>query len=74
MCHDSLVSRLPPDASAGPEHPRSLLQHSAKKAIAYNQIPVGAPIRRLYESDYLTGFIAAVLGKPVLCRKKHRTW
>jgi hypothetical protein len=56
----------PPDDSAGPDHPRSLLQHSAKKAIAYDQIPVGAPIRRLYESDDLTGFIAAVLGKPVL--------
>jgi hypothetical protein len=58
----------PPDASAGPEHPRTLLQHSAKKAIAYDQIPAGAPIRRLYESDDLTGFIAAVLGKPVLYR------
>ena len=58
----------PPDDSAGPDHPRALLQHSAKKAIAYDQIPAGAPIRRLYESDDLTGFIAAVLGKPVLYR------
>ena len=51
-----------------PGSPHALLQHSAKKAIAYDQIPVGAPIRRLYESDDLTGFIAAVLGKPVLYR------
>ena len=44
------------------------MQHSAKKAIAYDLIPSGAPIRRLYESDDLTAFIAAVLGKPVLYR------
>ena len=58
----------PPDDSAGPDHPRALLQHSAKKAIAYDQIPARAPIRRLYESDDLTRFIAAVLDKPVLYR------
>jgi hypothetical protein len=58
----------PADESAGPDHPRALLQHSAKKAIACDQIPAGAPIRRLYESDDLTAFIAAVLGKPVLYR------
>jgi hypothetical protein len=45
-----------------------LLQHSAKKAIAYDQIPADAAIRRLYESDDLTAFIAAVLGKRVLYR------
>jgi hypothetical protein len=28
----------PPDESEGPDHPRALLQHSAKKAIAYDQI------------------------------------
>ena len=58
----------PADDSAGPDHPRALAQHSAKKAIAYDQIPAGAPIRRRYESDDLTGFIAAVLGKNVLYR------
>jgi hypothetical protein len=58
----------PPDESAGADHPRALLQHSAKKAIAYDLIPPGAPIRRLYESDDLTGFIAAVLGKHALYR------
>ena len=58
----------PPDDSAGADHPRALLQHSAKKAIAYDLIPAGAPIRRLYESDDLTAFIAAVLGKPLLYR------
>ena len=58
----------PADDSAGPDHPRALPQHSAKKAIAYDQIPAGAPVRRLYESDDLTAFIAAVLAKPVLYR------
>ena len=58
----------PPDESAGADHPRALLQHSAKKAIAYDLIPDGALIRRLYESADLTGFIAAVLGKQVLYR------
>jgi len=57
-----------PDGAAGPGHPRALLQHSAKKAIAFDQIPASAPIRRLYSSDDLTRFIAAVLGKPVLYR------
>jgi hypothetical protein len=58
----------PPDESAGADHPRALLQHSAKKAIAYDLIPDAAPIRRLYESGDLTAFIAAVLGKQVLYR------
>ena len=58
----------PPDDSAGPDHPRALLQRSAKQAIAYDLIPADAPIRRLYESDDLTVFIAAVLGKPALYR------
>lgn len=58
----------PADASAGPDHPRAFMLRSAKKAIAYDQLPADAPIRRLYESDDLTGFIAAVLGKPVLYR------
>ena len=34
----------PPDRAAGPDHPRAPLQHSAKKAIAYDLIPSGAPI------------------------------
>src|SRR5712672_3058194 len=58
----------PPDDAAGGDHPRALLQHSAKKAVAYDLIPDAAPIRRLYESGDLTAFIAAVLGKQVLYR------
>ena len=58
----------PPDAAEDPRHPRAWLLRSAKKAIAYDQIPAAAPIRRLYSSDDLTAFVAAVLGKPVLYR------
>jgi hypothetical protein len=41
---------------------------SSKHGIAYDLIPADAPVRRLYESDDLTAFIAAVLDKPVLHR------
>jgi hypothetical protein len=58
----------PPDQSAGADHPRALEQRSAKRAIAYDLIPPTSPIRRLYESDDLTNFIAAVLERPVLYR------
>jgi hypothetical protein len=58
----------PPDHSAGADHPRALQQRSAKKALAYDQIPGTSPIRRLYESDDLTDFIAAILDRPVLYR------
>jgi len=64
----------PADDSAGPDHPRALLQHLAKKAIAYDQIPADAAIRRLYESDDLTAFIAAVLGKRVLYTAAPTRW
>ena len=64
----------PADDSAGPDHPRALLQHSAKQAIAYDQIPADAAIRRLYESDDLTVFIAAVLGKRVLYTAAPTRW
>jgi hypothetical protein len=58
----------PPDNSVPADHPRAMLQRSAKRAIAYDHIPVDAPIRRLYESDDLTRFIAAVLEKDTLYR------
>lgn len=58
----------PPDAMVAPDHPRAHMQRSAKHGIAYDYIPDDAPLRRLYESDLLTCFIAAVLDKPVLYR------
>jgi len=55
----------PPDASADPSHPRAFLQRSAKKAIAYDQIPAAAPIRRLYTS-HKTRYTAGVTGSGTL--------
>lgn len=57
-----------PDESVPEEHPRRHQVRSAKHGIAYDHIPADAPVRRLYESDDLTTFIAAVLGKEKLYR------
>ncbi|EWM10471.1 hypothetical protein [Kutzneria sp. 744] len=58
----------PVDESVPADHPRAHQVRSAKNGIAYDHIPADAPLRRLYESDDLTAFIAAVLDKPVLHR------
>ena len=57
-----------PARDVPPEDPRARTVRSAKHGIAYDYIPADAPLRRLYESDDLTRFIGAVLGKPVLYR------
>lgn len=51
-----------------PSDPTDVQVRSSKHGIAYDLIPADAPVRRLYESDDLTAFIAAVLDKPVLHR------
>lgn len=58
----------PPATDVAPEHPRARVVRSSKNGIAYDHIPTEAALRRLYESDDLTRFIGAVLGKPVLYR------
>lgn len=58
----------PVDETVAAEHPRARQVRSVKHGIAYDYIPEDAPLRRLYESDDLTRFIAAVLQKPVLYR------
>lgn len=57
-----------PDSSVEAKHPKAHQVRSVKHGIAYDQIPTDASMRRLYESDDLTNFIAAVLDKPVLHR------
>lgn len=57
-----------PDETVPADHPRSHQVRSVKHGIALDYIPADAPMRRLYESDDLTAFIAAVLEKPVLYR------
>jgi hypothetical protein len=58
----------PVDPAVPPEHPTAHLVRSVKHGIAYDYIPQDAPLRRLYASDDLMHFIAAVLQKPVLFR------
>jgi hypothetical protein len=58
----------PADQNAGAGDPRRYTVRSAKHGIAYDYIPAGAPLRRLYESDDMTAFIAAALGKDRLYR------
>lgn len=65
---DHTVYFTTPDPSHGANHPLARTVRSAKHGIAYDLIPGDAPVRRLYESDDLTHFIAAVLDKPVLYR------
>lgn len=57
-----------PDETVDPKDPRAWQVRSAKHGIAYDYIPADAPLRRLYESDDMTGFIAAVVGVPQLYR------
>ena len=57
-----------PDETLDPGHPLRRQVRSAKHGYAYDRIPAEAPVRRLYESDELTDFIAAVLGKDALYR------
>jgi alkylated DNA repair dioxygenase AlkB len=56
------------DDAVDADHPRAYTVRSSKNGIAFDFIPADAPVRRLYESDDLTRFIAVVLGKPVLYR------
>lgn len=56
------------DTTVPAEHPLAHKVRSVKHGIAYDLIPEDAPINRLYTSDDLTRFIAAVLEKPVLYR------
>jgi len=59
---------LPPDPSVAGGDARAKLVRSAKRGIAYDRLPADAPMRRLYESDDMTRFVAAALDKPVLHR------
>lgn len=58
----------PVNETVQPGDPRRRTVRSAKHGIAYDYIPAGAPLRRLYESDDMTAFIAAALGKDRLYR------
>jgi hypothetical protein len=48
--------------------PRRIRVRSAKGGLAYDQIPSGSPLRVAYQSDELTAFIGAALGRETLYR------
>ncbi len=58
----------PADAAFPAPHPRSRLIGTAKGGVAYDHIPRGTGLRRLYEWDGLMAFVAAVLGEKRLYR------
>jgi hypothetical protein len=57
-----------PDPTLPPAHPRARHQASQVSTVAYDLVPATAPVRTLYESDVLLGFLAAVLGVDRLYR------
>jgi hypothetical protein len=52
----------PVDPAAERGDPRGMQLRSAKKQIAYDQIPLDSAVRRLYENAQTTRFVAAILG------------
>jgi 2OG-Fe(II) oxygenase superfamily len=52
----------PVDLSAAPDDPRGIRLRSAKKQIAYDQIPNDSGVRRMYQNELMTRFVAGVLG------------
>jgi len=57
-----------PDESFPPEHPKRRLQLTSVGAVAYDLIPPGSLVRRLYEWDGLLEFLARALGRERLYR------
>lgn len=58
------------DESLPESDPRRMLQHTSQAAIAWDHTPPTADIRRLYEWDGLTNFVATCLEKSVLYRSE----
>lgn len=56
------------DSSLPADHPRNLTETTALGAVAYDQIPPDALLRRLYEWDTLMEFLGDALGKEKLYR------
>ncbi len=57
-----------PDPALSPDHPRNRQVRSSQHAIAYDLLPEDVPIRRIYESEAVLAFVAAVLGFDQLYR------
>jgi hypothetical protein len=57
-----------PDHALDESHPRQRSIRSSQWAIAYDLLPADLPIRRLYQSETMLEFVAAVLGVEQLYR------
>lgn len=57
-----------PDESFPPDHPRRREGRSLTWVVGYDQVPVNALLRALYEWDALKAFVAAIVGAPVVHR------
>jgi hypothetical protein len=69
FCDNTHNAYLEPDDGAfPPDHPRRRRLHTKVGSIAYDLLPAGSPLRRLYNWDPLVDFIGAVLDRPTLYR------
>lgn len=57
-----------PDESLPEDHPRRFLEPYAVGAVGYDVIPTTSPLRKLYDSDVVLGFIEMVLNRGALHR------
>jgi len=57
-----------PASGADEDHPRRWVGHFSLKVVPYDLVPYSSPLRRLYESERLIEFIAAVLDRGSLYR------
>ena len=57
-----------PDLDLPDDHPRRWKGRFSLRAVPYDLVPRGSPLRRLYEWDPLTDLISAVLGRGPLYR------
>ena len=57
-----------PDFDLPADHPRSWLGTYGVRAVAYDLLPAGSPLRRLYEWDPLKDLVAAILDRGPLYR------
>ena len=58
----------PDDGAFPPDHPRRRRLRTIVGSVAYDLLPAGSPLRRLYEWDNLIEFVRLVLGRPTLYR------
>ncbi len=69
--HSTVVGNAyltPADATLPEDHPSRMVDRTALGVVAYDQMPEGISIRRLYEWDCLMEFLGDALGKEKLYR------